>query len=261
MHDHVKKCTFLCENVHVCVGGGVQACVIMGHVHQHTEHEASVSGWRHLMPVTGLDQVCTNENWFLWKTESNQGQFSHLPRCTSEWRVEEENGKKRDTEKEREGKGEKSVDLLRWKALLSRAAKWNGGHEVQGCRRRSFCFASFVVLPSVHFSRDGDEGDQISTFLLHWQEISFLLLHRRRKSKSFLFSHYSIYNTKPECGILLNTLSLERNYTETCADIYPHLCQCFVEQPQLLSMIAPGCLLRCISTKCKFFTSCSLWVS
>lgn len=50
-----------------------------------------------LMPVTGSHQVCTKENWFLWKTESNQGQFSHLPglRTTEVYREkgEGENGK------------------------------------------------------------------------------------------------------------------------------------------------------------------------
>lgn len=118
MHDHVNKSTFC-----------VRTRVIMGHVHQHTEHEASVTGRRHLMPVTGLDQVCTNENWFLWKTESNQGQFSHLPRCTNK---------------------EEEKEWRQWK----REENWTESHGEGACRRE-MCWSFEMKRPTFTCCKNG----------------------------------------------------------------------------------------------------------
>lgn len=79
MHGHVNKRTLcVCESVclYLCDNGLCPSA--------HRTRAFCIRQKTHLMPVTGSDQVCTKENWFLWKTESNQGQFSHLPRSKKE---------------------------------------------------------------------------------------------------------------------------------------------------------------------------------
>lgn len=131
MHDHMNKCAFIC----VCA----RTCLWLCDNGRRPSAQRTRGPWirQKTIPVTGSNQVCTKENWFLWKTESDQGQFSHLyslAMSTNERGAEkEERGRK--WEREETPAGEKCVDLLKWKTLLYELQNGMVGFRLKAIRR------------------------------------------------------------------------------------------------------------------------------